>query len=151
MHRRATRAVIVTIVIASALSAAGCADDRPDVRPAEQGGGPVDDPSGGDGAAPVATVTVQALDNTFRPQDLTVEVGTEVVFDNVGRNEHNVIPEPGGPQGWGVGEDLFAPGDTYSHVFDEPGVYEYVCTIHGVNRKGMVGTVTVVPSGGDGT
>ena len=88
-------------------------------------------------------VEVQALDNTFREDDLTIEVGTEVVFTNVGRNEHNVIPEPDGPQGWGVGEDLFAPGDVYSHVFTEPGVYEYVCTIHGVKRKGMVGTITV--------
>ena len=62
-----------------------------------------------------------------------------VVFENVGRNEHNVIPDPNSIQGWGVGEDQFAPGDSYAHVFDAPGVYAYVCTIHGVNGKGMVG------------
>jgi plastocyanin len=145
MQGRAARAVIVTgLVVGAVVPASGCADDPPDARPAEQGGGPVGD--GGD--APRASVTVQALDNSFRPLDLTVEVGTEVVFDNVGRNEHNVIPEPGGLQGWGVGEDLFAPGDTYAHRFDEPGVYEFVCTIHGVNRKGMVGTITVVADDG---
>jgi plastocyanin len=44
---------------------------------------------------------------------------------------------------WGVDETGFHPGDSYSHVFGRPGVYEYVCTIHGVNGKGMVGTITV--------
>lgn len=152
MGRRTTRAVRVlrwSVVAATVTAlATGCADDPPDLRPVDPAGG-----SGGsrdDGATDAVsngvTVTVQALDNTFRVQDLVVEVGTEVVFDNVGRNEHNVIPEPDSIQGWGVGEDRFAPGDTYAHVFTEPGVYAYVCTIHGVNGKGMVGTITVEPS-----
>jgi plastocyanin len=122
---------------------AGCADDPSDLplAAATPDGGA----AGGDGGAGFngVTVTVQALDNTFRPQELVIEAGTEVVFDNVGRNEHNVIPEPDSIQGWGVGEEAFAPGDVYAHVFSEPGVYAYVCTIHGVNGKGMVGVITV--------
>lgn len=102
-------------------------------------------------AAAVATTTipvrepvnVEALDNSFRVQDLTVAAGTEVVWENVGRNAHNVIPDPNSIQGWGVGDADFQPGATYSHVFTEPGVYSYVCTIHGLKGKGMVGTVTV--------
>ncbi len=144
----------------------GCADDPPDARTpvteassgssgssgpsgsSDSSGASVDTVPADDGAnPPVATTTVQALDNTFRPAELTVEVGTEVVFDNVGRNEHNVIPDPNSIQGWGVGEDQFAPGDSYAHVFDAPGVYAYVCTIHGVNGKGMVGTITVTAAG----
>lgn len=98
------------------------------------------------GPAPTGVVvTVQSLDNTFRPAALTVVVGDEVVFDNVGRNEHNVIPEPDSLQGWGIGDADFPPGATYSHVFDEPGEYRYVCTIHGVKGKGMVGTIIVTP------
>jgi plastocyanin len=129
-------------------AASSCADDPSDLRAtgdatADAGGDVGDTGDGADDLATGVVIEVQSLDNTFRPAELTVEVGTEVVFDNVGRNEHNVIPEPGGLQGWGVGEDRFAPGDRYSHVFTEPGVYEYVCTIHGVNRKGMVGTITV--------
>ena len=143
----------------------GCADDPPDARTpvtdassgssgssdssdsSDSSGGPVDTVADDGADPPVATTTVQALDNTFRPAELTVEVGTEVVFDNVGRNEHNVIPDPNSIQGWGVGEDQFAPGDSYAHVFDAPGVYAYVCTIHGVNGKGMVGTITVTAAG----
>ncbi|MEN9505061.1 MAG: hypothetical protein RI958_987 [Actinomycetota bacterium] len=104
-------------------------------------------PASGDAAEPVApnglSVEVQSLDNSFRAQDITIAAGTEVVFVNVGRNVHNVIPEPDSIGGWGVGEEDFEPGDEYRHVFDVPGLYAYVCTIHGVNGKGMVGTVTV--------
>lgn len=86
---------------------------------------------------------MKALDNSFREQDITIAPGTEVVFENVGRNEHNVIPDPNSIQGWGISDTEFGPGATYSHVFTEPGVYAYVCTIHGVKGKGMVGTITV--------
>ena len=106
----------------------------------------------GSAAAPTTTappppdVLVQALDNTFRVQDITVPVGTKVVWSNVGRNEHDVTPivvDDATEGAWGVAEAGFHPGDEHAHVFEHPGVYEYVCTIHGVNGKGMVGTVTV--------
>ncbi|MCB1001541.1 MAG: hypothetical protein KDB40_19785 [Acidimicrobiales bacterium] len=147
--------MIGVVLLGAPGALAACADDPSDLRPVatDASGSQVESPvdaGAGDADGPVAngvSVTVQALDNTFRVQDLVVEVGTEVVFENVGRNEHNVIPEPDSIQGWGVGEDRFAPGDVYSHVFDAPGVYAYVCTIHGVNGKGMVGTVTVEPAG----
>lgn len=146
------RAVRALGVVAMTAVLWGCADDPSDVPVAADAdagnasGDATGDAASGDAADSGATgvvVEVQALDNTFRADELTIAVGTEVVFTNVGRNEHNVIPEPDGIQGWGVGEDRFAPGDTYAHVFTEPGVYEYVCTIHGVKRKGMVGTITV--------
>lgn len=89
-------------------------------------------------------VDVQALDNTFRVEDLTVEVGTEVRWTNVGRNQHNVVAvAKTAADVWGVEDVDFQPGDVYSHVFDHPGVFEYVCTIHGVEGRGMIGTVTV--------
>jgi plastocyanin len=144
---RAMRALGALGVVAMTVTLSGCADDPSDVPVAADA--EAADPANADAVDAGATgvvVEVQALDNTFRADELTIAVGTEVVFANVGRNEHNVIPEPGGIQGWGVGEDRFAPGDTYAHVFTEPGVYEYVCTIHGVKRKGMVGTITVTSS-----
>lgn len=33
-------------------------------------------------------------------------------------------------------------GGTYSHTFDEPGTYEYTCSVH----RYMTGTVTVTES-----
>ncbi|MGH9114125.1 MAG: cupredoxin domain-containing protein [Acidimicrobiales bacterium] len=84
---------------------------------------------------------VRALDNSFTPENIQVTVGTEVVWTNRGRNEHNALHVEG--DDWGVEVDDFQPGDVYSHTFDEPGVYRYYCSIHGTADAGMIGTVVV--------
>ena len=71
---------------------------------------------------------------------MEVAAGTEVVWTNVGRNDHDIEAADGS---WGVGKELFGPGETYSHVFTEPGEVTYYCTIHGTANAGMVGTVVV--------
>jgi plastocyanin len=87
------------------------------------------------------TEEVGVLDNTFRPEQVTVSAGTEVVWDNGGRNDHNVLPVEGDE--WGVEADDFAPGDVYRHRFTEPGTYAYYCSLHGTTTAGMVGTIVV--------
>jgi plastocyanin len=84
---------------------------------------------------------VSALDNSFMPENIQVRAGTEVVWTNKGRNEHDALHVDGGD--WGVEVDDFQPGDVYSHTFDEPGVYRYYCSIHGSADAGMIGTVVV--------
>lgn len=90
------------------------------------------------------SVTVQVIDNSFRLAELSIAAGTEVVFENRGRNDHNVLPK-GDPTGsaWGVQKEQFAPGASYAHVFTEPGTYAYYCSIHGTDAVGMVGSITV--------
>ncbi len=100
----------------------------------------------GDDEEPVTLVEgvsadVRAIDNTFRPAEVEVEAGTEVVWTNGGRVEHNVLPAEG--EDWGVEADAFAPGDEFSHRFTEPGTYGYYCSLHGTPTKGMVGTIVV--------
>jgi plastocyanin len=84
---------------------------------------------------------VSAIDNTFRPEALTVQAGTEVVFTNDGRTEHNVLPVEGTE--WGVQTEDFAPDAEYRHRFTEPGTYAYYCSLHGTKTNGMVGTIEV--------
>jgi plastocyanin len=84
---------------------------------------------------------VTALDNSFRPENIEVPAGTEVVWTNKGRNEHNVLHVEG--DDWGVEVDDFQPGASYSHTFDEAGVYRYYCSIHGTTDAGMIGTIVV--------
>jgi plastocyanin len=86
-------------------------------------------------------VPVIALDNSFRPEIVEISVGDEVLWENRGLNEHNVLRVEG--EGWGVDVDGFQPGDVYRHVFTEPGEYRYYCSIHGSTEVGMVGTVVV--------
>lgn len=87
---------------------------------------------------------VLSLDNNFVPQTVTVVAGTEVRWDNKGRNGHDVLPESD-PQAttWGVQVEEFQPGDSYSHLFDRPGTYVYYCSIHGTSTAGMFGTIIV--------
>jgi plastocyanin len=86
-------------------------------------------------------VEVGVLDNTFRPATIEVAAGTEVVWENGGRNDHNILPVEGDE--WGVDAAAFGPRDTYRHRFTEPGTVDYYCSLHGTTTKGMVGSVVV--------
>ena len=109
-----------------------------------------DDDSAGGATSLVEGVEspVQAIDNSFRPEEVTVAAGTEVVWTNDGRNEHNVLPADEA-ESWGVQVTDFEPGDEYRHRFTEPGTYAYYCSLHGTKDKGMVGTI-VVTDGAEG-
>ena len=130
---------------------AGCASDESDLRASsdvatespEAADAPAstEAPESTDKPTPGEPVVVTALDNSFRLDELTITAGTEVRFENVGRNDHDVQPVEG--TDWGVAVEEFAPGDVYSHVFDTPGTYEYICTIHGVPGVGMIGSIVV--------
>lgn len=89
------------------------------------------------------TENVDALDNSFAPEELTVAAGTEIVFTNRGRNDHNVIPaDP--DQDWSIEVDDFKPGTEATPVrLTEPGTYGFYCSIHGTPTAGMIGTITV--------
>lgn len=125
-------------------------DPAPVTSPSTVGGGATASPGS---TAPPATVTrtgvvvpVIALDNSFRPQSIEAKVGDEVVWENRGRNEHDILSIEGtlaDGSAWGLTVDEFQPGDIYAHVFTEPGEYRYYCTIHGTSDVGMVGTVVV--------
>ncbi|HEX6236038.1 MAG TPA: plastocyanin/azurin family copper-binding protein [Acidimicrobiales bacterium] len=136
-------------VLVIGLSLAGCGDD---------GGSPAgdstaDDPDAAadegdardDEVEPVVIDTdpaeVTALDNTFVDQVVQVSAGTTVRWTNQGRQDHDIAPVE--PDGWGVEPDEFGPGDVYEYSFDEPGTYEYYCTLHGTAERGMIGTVIV--------
>jgi len=86
---------------------------------------------------------VAGLDNSFAPEELTVQAGTEVLFANRGRNDHNVIPvDP--DEDWTIEVDDFKPGAPPVPVrFTEPGTYDYYCSIHGTATAGMIGSITV--------
>lgn len=108
------------------------------------------------------SLTIQALDNSFRPVEYEITAGTEVIFENRGRNDHNILPDAvandgelsallseGGSDAWGVASTDFVPGDSYTHVFSVPGTYTYYCSIHGSPGAGMYGTLVVTAPEGN--
>lgn len=88
------------------------------------------------------TVAISSVDNTFRPQDVTVTKGSTIVWTNDGRAEHNIVPSGSTP--FHVDAKTFPPGSTYTWTATELGRFDYFCSIHGTATVGMYGSVTVV-------
>ena len=139
-----SRAIALTGIAVTATFLVGCGAENPDSSIATV-------PPNGE------TLTIQVLDNSFRPVEYEITAGTEIIFDNRGRNDHNILPDSvqddaglaallssdSSPQAWGVVSTELIPGTTYSHLFNAPGVYKFYCSIHGVAGAGMYGTLTV--------
>jgi len=71
----------------------------------------------------------------FNPMDVTVTVGTDVTWENQDGEPHTVVSLTGDFRSQALDEK-----DKFSHRFDQPGSYKYICSIH----PKMVGTITVV-------
>jgi len=135
ISRRRPLATLASVAALVALASCGGGDEEPTGDTA-------------DAASLVdAEVEILAIDNAFDPEAATIEAGTTVTFTNVGRNDHNVIPEEDEAE-WTVSTEDFGPGDSASHRFTEPGEYRYYCSIHGTIDVGMPGTITVTNPGG---
>lgn len=106
-----------------------------------------DDSADDAGALVDERVEVLAIDNSFDPEEIEIEAGTTVVWRNVGRNDHNIIPEDE-DAAWRVDTENFLPGDEAEFRFTEPGAtYRYYCSIHGTIDVGMPGSVVVTEPG----
>ena len=107
-------------------------------------------------AAPVESsegmlVISMSDDMVFSPRHAVIDVGDTVVWIQEGALPHTTsdgpgkaaVPEhallPEGAEPWDSG--LLDAGQRYSVVFDTPGEYTYLCTIH--EAAGMVGRITV--------
>jgi plastocyanin len=128
-------AVMGAVLIAVSLGASGCGDGV-------FGMGEHHDQMhrGGDGApqTPVLSdasqVNVEIADFDFSPRVLTVQSGVAITWANRDSAPHDATDEAGA---WGTG--TLKQGESATIVFDFPGEYEYLCTIH----PDMKGTLTV--------
>jgi plastocyanin len=86
-----------------------------------------------------ATVDVAVQDDTFGPENTTVNAGDTVVWTWEGSNPHTVTSDTGGLFG-----SAQQTAGTFSFVFNTPGTYAYYCSVHGTaGGIGMSGAVTV--------
>jgi plastocyanin len=103
---------IIPVAIATLVVVAACSDGG------DEGGG--------------NAVTIE--DFNFEPETIEIAAGTEVAWANDDDFAHTVTAR----------DDSFASGDIeagagFSQTFDDPGEYEYFCSIH----NSMTGTVVV--------
>jgi plastocyanin len=101
-------------------------------------------------AAPAAAVdwSTRVIDFEFQPAEHRIAVGDTVTW-NFQIAGHTSTSVRGQPDSWNsAGTGTNEAGTSYTHVFDTPGRYQYICTPHRDFMKGViqVGTDTVVDS-----
>ena len=79
-----------------------------------------------DGAHQPKTLHIDQKGLRFEPRLLTITVGDTVRFENHDSVFHNVYSRDQG--GYNVG--TFGPNQGADHLFDKPGVYAQLCSIH---------------------
>ncbi len=101
-----------------------------------------------EGEEPDGRVGIGMQDNFFTRDVTRIEVGDTVRWSLTGDTVHNAVAVDGS---WSTGEangqDFLAvqePGARIDMVFDEPGVYEYYCTLHGTAEGEGMAAVLVV-------
>lgn len=88
------------------------------------------------------SVTVRVADFSFEPVRATVSAGTTVTWVNDDGVSHDVTATAydDAAADWEFAERL-SGGASTEYTFEDPGVYQYLCTIHG--RRSMCGAVLV--------
>jgi plastocyanin len=84
--------------------------------------------------SPVATDQVDLPRSyKFAPADITVPLGTTVTWTNNDQFTHSVrLVDDGGAV------MVIKPGESVSHVFEQPGLRHYDCSFHPHDMKGTV-------------
>ena len=130
MHRRA---VMGTGAVVAASLLAGCLGG---------GGDPSGEEQNTEESDPgVRTVTISGTN--FRPRTVSVEPGTTVEWVNEGDASHTVSAAnfSTDASSWSFSSDTIERGGSATHTFEEAGIYQYFCTIHG--KSTMCGAVLV--------
>lgn len=90
---------------------------------------------GDGGSAGAATIAIESFQ--FKPEKLTVEVGTEVTWTNRDDAAHTVKAKTDGTAAFD--SDELGQDETFAHTFEAAGEIEYFCEIH----QYMTATVVV--------
>jgi plastocyanin len=81
--------------------------------------------------------TIDATDNlVFVPDSTPAAVGDVIEFKNTGSVVHTVTFQDSNDGC--LSDPTLAPGATWQVKFTQPGTYNYLCTIHAPNMKGVI-------------
>lgn len=91
------------------------------------------------GAAPAGAVDVDVgvVDFGFEPKEQQIGVGDTVVWRFMS-DGHTTTANPGQTERWNSGPRTTPNGGTFSHTFNRPGRFQYVCIPHSGFMKGTI-------------
>lgn len=123
-HRKAWKLSLLAIPLAMTAACGGGDDEQAAASPSE--------------------VIIQLI--AFKPEQLEVTAGTTVTWTNRDPGAHTVTSgtvEQGDsgvtqePDGTFASGDI-AKGDSFQQTFDEPGTYQYFCSLHPATMRGEI-------------
>lgn len=95
----------------------------------------------------MARATVEMRQEMFDPVKKAVEPGTTVVWRNSSSVDHNMtsVQFHDVAEKWNFRTQTLQPDDSAVYSFDQEGIYEYFCRIHGEEMCGaiLVGDVSL--------
>lgn len=77
------------------------------------------------------TAIVENIEFTYRPAEVVIARGGTVTWKQRDSDRHTVT-------GAGFESGELSQGQTFSHMFSEPGIYEYRCKLHAVMRGKII-------------
>jgi plastocyanin len=80
--------------------------------------------------------SVDVVDFDFQPKTLQIQPGDTVTWSFVNAG-HSTTGNRNQPESWNSGVEETA-GGTYSHTFEHPGRYQYICLPHRTFMKGTI-------------
>ncbi len=93
--------------------------------------------------------TIDATDNlVFVPDTTTTTVGQVIEFKNTGSVVHTVTFQDSNDGC--LSDPTLAPGATWQVKFTQAGTYNYLCTIHAPNMKGVIHISGAAAAGASG-
>ena len=120
--------ILILFVLVAGLLVAGCQVEEP-----------IDEP--GDEVPAFRIIEVEGYGRTFEPDVIEIEVGEtiEFVFTNTGGTHDFIIPS------LDIGTEVISEGETDSFIytFEEPGSFEFICSVGNHAAEGMVGEIIV--------
>ena len=91
------------------------------------------------GTVAAAEATIDIVDFAFGKETVTVQVGTTVIWHNMGSAPHTVTADDGS-----FHTEIFQPGESRTVTAQSPGIFPYYCELHGgASGQGMSAVLIV--------
>jgi plastocyanin len=131
------RALAGGLAVCMAIAMIACGNGNPNQTGTNPGGGGTCNGSAKASGLGTVAMTIDATDNlVFVPATATAQVGQVIEFKNSGSVPHTVtfLDTNDGC----LTDNTLNPGSTWDVMFNAPGTYNYLCTIHAPNMKGSL-------------